>query len=104
MQGIGIITTFIVLVMSPGPTTGGFGLVRPLIAAACERPRVQGTVKWFNAEKGFGFITRGYGADIFVHYGEIVGAGYRTLEEGQQVCFLLVKGRRGPTALNVTVE
>jgi len=62
----------------------------------------QGTVKWFNAEKGFGFITRDGGDDVFVHHSAIVGEGYRSLDEGQQVSFDVTQGKKGPQASNVT--
>ena len=62
----------------------------------------QGTVKWFNAEKGFGFISRDDGNDVFVHHTAIVGEGYRSLEEGQQVTFEVTQGKKGPQASNVT--
>jgi len=63
-----------------------------------------GTVKWFNAEKGYGFITRDDGqGDVFVHFSAIVGTGYRTLEEGQKVTFDIVEGEKGPKAQNVVV-
>ncbi|HCM80080.1 transcription antiterminator/RNA stability regulator CspE [Corynebacterium stationis] len=62
----------------------------------------QGTVKWFNAEKGFGFIAPEDGsADVFVHYSEIKGNGFRTLEENQQVSFEIGEGQKGPQATNV---
>ncbi|MGE6260354.1 cold-shock protein [Heyndrickxia sporothermodurans] len=61
----------------------------------------QGTVKWFNSEKGFGFIEVEGGSDVFVHFSAIVGEGYKTLEEGQQVEFNIVEGQRGPQADNV---
>ena len=60
-----------------------------------------GKVKWFNAEKGFGFIEREGGDDIFVHFTAIQGEGFKTLEEGQEVEFDLVEGNRGPQAANV---
>ena len=60
-----------------------------------------GTVKWFNAEKGFGFIERGNGNDVFVHYSGIAGEGYKSLEEGQSVEFDIVEGERGEQAANV---
>ncbi|MBI5974078.1 cold-shock protein [Staphylococcus canis] len=60
-----------------------------------------GTVKWFNAEKGFGFIEREDGDDVFVHFSAIVGDGYKTLEEGQKVDFDIVQGDRGDQASNV---
>ena len=62
----------------------------------------QGTVKWFNAEKGFGFITPdGGGADLFVHHSAIQGQGFRTLEENQRVSFEVTQGQKGPQAVNV---
>jgi cold shock protein len=61
-----------------------------------------GTVKWFNSEKGFGFIEQdGGGADVFVHYSAISGGGYRELHEGQKVEFEVVQGQKGPQAENV---
>ena len=62
----------------------------------------QGTVKWFNGEKGYGFIQVEGGNDVFVHYTAILGDGFRTLEEGQRVEFDIVDGQRGPQAANVT--
>ena len=62
----------------------------------------QGTVKWFNAEKGFGFISRDDGDDVFVHHTAIVGEGYRRLDEGQRVSFEVTQGKKGPQASNVT--
>ena len=63
-----------------------------------------GTVKWFNAAKGFGFISCGdESSDIFVHYSAIVGDGYRSLDEGQQVEFTVVEGQKGLQAQDVTV-
>ncbi|RJQ33493.1 MAG: cold shock domain-containing protein [Actinobacteria bacterium] len=63
---------------------------------------VTGTVKWFSAEKGFGFIEREGGDDVFVHFSAIQGDGFKTLEEGQQVEFEITEGDRGPQAANVT--
>jgi CspA family cold shock protein len=60
-----------------------------------------GTVKFFNAEKGYGFISRESGDDVFVHYSNIQGQGYRTLTEGQQVEFDVAPGRKGEEAQNV---
>ena len=60
-----------------------------------------GTVKWFNAEKGYGFITREGGSDLFVHYSAIEGSGYRTLEEGQHVEFEVTQGPKGDQAQSV---
>lgn len=62
----------------------------------------QGTVKWFDAGKGFGFITRDSGSDLFVHFSAIQGAGYRSLEEGQKVEFSVGSGPKGPSAVDVT--
>ncbi|MDX8360049.1 MULTISPECIES: cold-shock protein CspD [Bacillaceae] len=62
---------------------------------------VQGKVKWFNSEKGFGFIEVEGGDDVFVHYSAISGDGFKTLEEGQEVSFEIEEGSRGPQATNV---
>ncbi len=63
----------------------------------------QGTVKWFNGEKGFGFIAPDDGSkDVFVHYSEIGGSGYRSLEENQRVEFEVEQGNKGPQAVRVT--
>lgn len=61
-----------------------------------------GTVKWFNAEKGYGFISQEGGDDVFVHFSAIQGEGFKTLEEGQAVEFEISQGNRGPQAANVT--
>ena len=63
---------------------------------------MQGKVKWFNSNKGFGFIEREDGGDVFVHFSAIRMDGYKTLEEGQLVEFDIVQGDRGPRASNVT--
>ena len=63
---------------------------------------LQGTVKWFNNAKGYGFIGRDNGADIFVHFSAISGEGYKSLVEGDRVEFEIVQGQRGPQAANVT--
>lgn len=62
----------------------------------------EGTVKWFNSEKGYGFIATEGGEDVFVHFSAIQGDGFKTLEEGQRVSFEVVEGNRGPQAANVT--
>lgn len=62
----------------------------------------QGTVKWFNAEKGFGFISTENGQDVFAHFSAIQTNGFKTLEEGQKVAFDVEEGRRGPQAVNIT--
>ncbi|PLR94608.1 cold-shock protein [Bacillus sp. T33-2] len=61
----------------------------------------QGTVKWFNAEKGFGFIEREGGDDVFVHFSAIQSDGFKSLDEGQKVTFDVEQGARGPQAANV---
>jgi CspA family cold shock protein len=62
---------------------------------------MKGTVKWFNDNKGFGFITQENGPEVFVHFSEIQGEGFKTLNEGDEVEFDLVEGERGPKATNV---
>lgn len=63
---------------------------------------VNGTVKWFNDEKGFGFIEQEGGKDVFVHHSAIVGTGRKTLSEGQKVTMVVTQGAKGPQAENVT--
>jgi CspA family cold shock protein len=63
----------------------------------------EGTVKWFNEQKGFGFIQMDDGGDIFVHYSAIQTRGFRTLQEGQRVAFEVADGQKGPAAANVQV-
>jgi CspA family cold shock protein len=64
---------------------------------------VQGTVKWFNESKGFGFLSQEGGPDVFVHHSEIKADGYRTLNEGDKVQFEITQSPKGPRAANVTV-
>ena len=64
--------------------------------------RISGTVKWFNSQKGFGFIERENGADVFVHHSAIQSDGYRELTEGEHVEFEVTQGPKGPQASNVT--
>jgi cold shock protein len=75
-----------------------------LLAVQIERQSVAtGTVKFFNAEKGYGFISREQGDDVFVHFSNIQGTGYKTLDEGQAVEFDVAPGRKGEEAQNVRV-
>ena len=62
---------------------------------------VQGTVKWFNESKGYGFITKDEGGDVFAHYSAINGDGFKTLSEGDMVSFEVVEGDKGPKAINI---
>lgn len=62
-----------------------------------------GTVKWFNERKGYGFISRDSGDDIFVHFNDINGEGFKTLNEGDRVEFVVTQGRKGPAASDVSV-
>lgn len=82
-----------------------FTLIGAVIAHFCGRDsdmaRENGTVKWFNPDKGFGFITREGGDDVFVHHSAIQGGGFRTLNEGERVEFDVVQGQKGPAAENV---
>ncbi len=63
--------------------------------------RINGTVKWFNTAKGYGFIEKDGGGDVFVHYTAIQGDGFKTLNEGQMVQFDITQGEKGPQAVNV---
>src|SRR5688572_7189988 len=82
----------------PGPAT-----VRDLSAQHAGVGMAQGSVKWFNSEKGYGFIAVDGGADVFVHYSAIEMDGYRSLEEGQRVEFEISQGQKGPQADMVRV-
>ncbi len=62
----------------------------------------KGTVKWFNESKGFGFITQEDGPDVFAHYSEIQGNGFKTIAEGENVSFEVINGDKGPKATNIT--
>ncbi|WP_041671290.1 cold-shock protein [Acetobacterium woodii] len=64
---------------------------------------MNGTVKWFNSEKGFGFITGEDGKDVFAHFSQIQSSGYKSLEEGQEVTFEITQGPKGPQAENIQV-
>ncbi|GBE04517.1 MAG TPA: cold-shock protein [Nitrospirae bacterium] len=65
---------------------------------------VNGTVKWFNESKGFGFISREEGADVFIHYSSIAGEGFKSLIEGDLVSFEIEDGSKGPKAINVVKQ
>jgi CspA family cold shock protein len=75
--------------------------IKIIVAAHGRGIAVRGTVKWFNNSKGYGFIGRDDGPDVFVHYSAITGDGYRTLQEGDPVEFEIVQGPKGPQAANV---
>jgi CspA family cold shock protein len=81
----------------PGGQTG-------FIEVVMSEERVSGTVKWFNDDKGFGFIEREDGKDVFVHHSAIVSEGFRTLKEGQKVTMEVTQGQKGPQAENVIAE
>ena len=66
--------------------------------------RINGTVKWFNGTKGYGFIEREGGADVFVHFSAIQADGFKNLQEGQKVEFTVEQGPKGPQASNVTIK
>lgn len=84
-------------------SNGGFSIVRMLknLFGKAEPVSERGEVKWFDAQKGFGFIERTDGSDIFVHYSDIVGSGFRTLSEGQRVEFQVTQSAKGPQAVKV---
>jgi cold shock protein len=85
-----------------GPVLGWRGFVKAGHRHDVRRERLaQGTVKWFSNEKGYGFIARPDGDDVFVHYTAIAGDGYRTLNEGQEVEFDITEGPKGEQAANV---
>ena len=79
----------------------GYRTARAPYPAPVRSDMAQGTVKWFNAEKGYGFISRTDGPDVFVHYSEIDGYGFRSLEENQHVEFEVGQGPKGPQAIRV---
>jgi CspA family cold shock protein len=76
--------------------------LRPAEAQEACTFMIEGTVKWFNESKGFGFLSREGGPDVFVHHSEIRAEGYRTLNEGERVQFEVVDSPKGPRAANVT--
>jgi cold shock protein len=80
----------------------GYGLSQEHVPEGAYMERLKGTVKWFNNAKGYGFIGRDDGADVFVHYSAITSEGYKSLQEGDQVEFEITQGQKGPQAANVT--
>jgi cold shock protein len=86
---------------SDGPRTRQYWWPQPSASQEEETMRITGKVKWFNNAKGYGFIEREGGSDVFVHYSAIQGSGFRSLEEGQNVEFEIVDGPKGPQAGNV---
>ncbi len=87
------------------PNTAGTSLAPPVKGvrkAGGYVERMKGTVKWFNNAKGYGFIGRADGPDVFVHYSAISSEGYKSLQEGDQVEFEITEGQKGPQAANVT--
>ena len=66
--------------------------------------RIEGTVKWFDSRKGYGFIKREAGEDVFVHYSALEGEDYRVLQEGQKVEFEITEGQKGPQAINIIIK
>jgi cold shock protein len=81
---------------------GSGGVTRRELQGRKSTMRITGKVKWFNNAKGYGFIEREGGSDVFVHFSAVQGNGFRTLEEGQAVEFEIVDGPKGPQAGNVT--
>ena len=77
------------------------GPIRDARKKGIEVERLKGTVKWFNNAKGYGFIGRNDGADVFVHYSAIASEGYKSLQEGDTVEFEITEGQKGPQAANV---
>ena len=81
-------------------TPSGLG-AEEYVREGAEEERMKGTVKWFNNAKGYGFIGRDDGPDVFVHYSAITSEGYKSLQEGDHVEFEIVQGQKGPQAANV---
>ena len=80
----------------------GYASVKEHVPGGACMERMKGTVKWFNNAKGYGFIGRDDGADVFVHYSAITSEGYKSLQEGDQVEFEITQGQKRPQAANVT--
>ncbi len=98
MREAGFLTGGISIVIRGGLTCGSMGTLRKEVVIMAD-----GTVKWFNEQKGFGFIEQENGPDVFVHHSGINGVGFKTLNEGDRVTFDLEQGKKGPAAVNVTV-
>jgi cold shock protein len=98
MRGAGFLTGGITIVIRGDLTCGTMGTLRKEVVNMAD-----GIVKWFNEQKGFGFIEQENGPDVFVHHSGINGAGFKTLNEGDRVTFDLEQGKKGPAAVNVTV-
>ena len=98
------VAVFLLYLVEPAKSATGVSAARSaaILARQASSMRIIGKVKWFNNAKGYGFIEREGGNDVFVHFSAIQGAGFRTLEEGQQVEFEIVDGPKGPQAGNVT--
>jgi cold shock protein len=92
------------------PAVGGFRFVSAQVASLLSKAQeactfmIEGTVKWFNESKGFGFLSREGGPDVFVHHSEIRADGFRTLAEGDKVQFEVTDSPKGPRAANVTIS
>ena len=83
----------------PVPKFDGFGTLK---GGKTHVERLTGTVKWFNNAKGYGFLGRENGPDVFIHYSAIISNGYKSLQEGDKVEFEIVQGQKGPQAANVS--
>lgn len=84
------------------PLKGTASVAERVRARGADVERLKGTVKWFNNAKGYGFIGRDDGPDVFVHYSAITSEGYKSLQEGDQVEFEITQGQKGPQAANVS--
>lgn len=100
----GKLVAALVVVLTTALLVGlGYFIAAPLVDRAQEDDREEGLVKWFNVSKGFGFVTRDNGEDVFVHFRSIRGRGHRSLQEGQRVKFGVVESAKGLQAEDVTI-